>query len=257
VKTVPEMLRDAAAIYEQRNAIYKDNYKRFGDIFVQLMPEGVTLQTPDDFNRFSLLVQVVAKMTRYGQNFVAGGHVDSLDDMVVYGMMLQEVDGEAKAPKPTGGTAIRTFTMDEAPAGFFSHGQPHTTTPGTLAVDRSPAGTVVKATGSPKPAEWYGGEGRQQELNAYVRECLRNGERPDVLSNWALLNIVNKAMSPSKIVDDMLRLLDNNALFGAIEDVMNDHGYIVIGGINDPQSEWTYQSISKVDVGLFNGGGNG
>ena len=34
---------------------------------------------------------------------------------------------------------------------------------------------------------------------------------------------------------------------------MNDHGYITIGGLDQPQPEWTYQSVTKVDIGLFEG----
>ena len=92
MKTVPEMLRDAAGIYEQRNKIYGDNYKRFGKVMALLFPDGVTLKTEDDFNRFGIFVQLVSKETRYAENFLRGGHDDSLDDTSVYSMMLKELD---------------------------------------------------------------------------------------------------------------------------------------------------------------------
>ena len=92
MKKVPEMLRDAANIYEERNKLYGDNYKRFGYIMRELFPMGLHLHGYDDFNRYGVFVQVVSKITRYAENFTRGGHADSLDDMAVYAMMLQELD---------------------------------------------------------------------------------------------------------------------------------------------------------------------
>lgn len=92
MKKVPDMLRDAAAIYEERNKLYGDNYKRFGHMVKELFPKGLNLAGADDFNRFGILVQVISKLTRYAENFTRGGHADSLDDMAVYAMMLQELD---------------------------------------------------------------------------------------------------------------------------------------------------------------------
>lgn len=91
---VPQMLRDAAKIYEDRNKIYGDNYKHFGFVFKELFPKGLELKTPMDFNRIGILVQMVAKMTRYVANFNKGGHADSLDDLAVYTMMLRELDSD-------------------------------------------------------------------------------------------------------------------------------------------------------------------
>jgi hypothetical protein len=94
MKTVPDMLRDAAKLYEVRNAFYGDNYKRFGPIMDMLFPNGIELKSSDDFNRFGIFVQVVSKVTRYAEMFTRGGHPDSLDDNAVYSMMLQELDHE-------------------------------------------------------------------------------------------------------------------------------------------------------------------
>lgn len=106
-KTVPEMLRDAAGIYEERNKLYGDNYKRFGPVMQLLFPDGLVLKTPEDHNRFGVFVQVVAKVTRYAENFTAGGHPDSLDDLTVYSQMLQELDAIANgAPEAQGGVIL-------------------------------------------------------------------------------------------------------------------------------------------------------
>jgi hypothetical protein len=95
MKTVPNMLHDAADIYEQRNKIYGDNYKRFGHVMAALFRDVNMPAKPDanHWNRMGLLVQMVGKFTRYVENFNRGGHNDSLDDLAVYAMMLQEIDG--------------------------------------------------------------------------------------------------------------------------------------------------------------------
>jgi len=94
MKSVPELLRDAAEIHEQRNKVYGTNYKKFGGVMVSLLPNGIDLKTKDDFNRFGALVAIISKIGRYVQNFSAGGHPDSLDDISVYAMMLRELDAE-------------------------------------------------------------------------------------------------------------------------------------------------------------------
>lgn len=93
---VGDRLRKAADIYDERNALYGDNYKRFGHIMVVLFPDGITLKTPDDWNRFGVYVQKMAKVTRYAAQWNNGGHEDSLDDDAVYSQMLQELDWEIK-----------------------------------------------------------------------------------------------------------------------------------------------------------------
>jgi hypothetical protein len=95
--TVPDMLRESAETYEERNRLYGDNYKRFGPIMALLFPKGIELISDDDQNRFGVFVQIVSKLTRYAENFRVGGHDDSLLDMTVYATMLRELDMEAKA----------------------------------------------------------------------------------------------------------------------------------------------------------------
>jgi hypothetical protein len=92
MKRVSEMLQAASDLYEERNALYGDNYKRFGTIMVELFPEGVVITEAEDFNRFGVFVQMVSKITRYAEQFSKGGHVDSLIDTAVYATMLRELD---------------------------------------------------------------------------------------------------------------------------------------------------------------------
>jgi len=96
VKSVPENLRNAADIFEERSKLYGDNYLRFGYIMLGLFPKGTDLKTPDDFGRMGIFTQIVSKVTRYAEQFEKGGHPDSLDDISVYSMMLQELDSLAR-----------------------------------------------------------------------------------------------------------------------------------------------------------------
>jgi hypothetical protein len=97
LSTVPDKLASLAKLYRERNLLYGDNYKRFGDVMMLLFPNGITLQTKEDHNRFSLFVHIVTKGTRYAEQFKKGGHPDSLDDIAVYAQMLWEIDKEAAA----------------------------------------------------------------------------------------------------------------------------------------------------------------
>ena len=97
----PEMLEEAAEVFRQRNALYGDNYKKFGEVMKALLPgQHLALRTPDDYNRMGLLVQIVSKLGRYCENFEGGGHDDSLLDLAVYSQMLREIDQGRAANQP-------------------------------------------------------------------------------------------------------------------------------------------------------------
>lgn len=99
---VPENLRKAAETYEERNKLYGDNYKRFGQIMTALFPDGILLKTIEDHNRFGVFVQIVSKITRYAEQFIGGRHADSLLDTSVYSMMLMELDSlSLQKPPPS------------------------------------------------------------------------------------------------------------------------------------------------------------
>lgn len=91
-------LRAKADLYKERNALYGDNYKRFGTILSLILGPNTKLDAGDaeQMNRFGIFVHLVGKLTRYGEQFSRGGHRDSLDDLSVYAMMLAELDEEAK-----------------------------------------------------------------------------------------------------------------------------------------------------------------
>lgn len=93
-KTPADLLHESAEVFEQRNKLYGDNYRRFGAIMKLLFPSELVVATADDWNRLGLLVQTVAKQTRYCENFNKGGHDDSLCDLSVYAAMLRKIDQE-------------------------------------------------------------------------------------------------------------------------------------------------------------------
>lgn len=94
---VVQELKAKADLYLQRNKIYGSNYMRFGPI-LSLILEGQKLDAsdPQQMNRIGIFVQIIAKITRYGENFCKGGHDDSLDDIAVYSMMLKQLDNAGK-----------------------------------------------------------------------------------------------------------------------------------------------------------------
>lgn len=92
--TVPDRLAKLGGLFNSRNLTYGDAYKRFGPIMANMFPDGVTLKTEEDFNRFGILIHLIGKMTRYAASFDGEGHSDSLDDISVYAQMLQELDDE-------------------------------------------------------------------------------------------------------------------------------------------------------------------
>jgi hypothetical protein len=88
-----QILSEAAKTFAERNKVYGDNYLNVGRVFVALFPEGLTLKTVKDFNRFHLFMLSVVKLTRYCNNWDKGGHQDSIHDSTVYNAMVESVDG--------------------------------------------------------------------------------------------------------------------------------------------------------------------
>lgn len=90
-ETVPGILREAAATYEQRNPLYGDAYKHYGSAMMAFFPQGLYINEPEDWNRFGLFSMMVSKMTRIANNITVGGHRDSSLDLSVYAAMMTEL----------------------------------------------------------------------------------------------------------------------------------------------------------------------
>lgn len=90
---VAKSLHKAAEIFEERNAVYQDAYLIVGKVTEALFPNGVSLVTEEDHNRWHLLELIIVKLTRYTANWKTG-HNESMDDLIVYGAMLAALDDE-------------------------------------------------------------------------------------------------------------------------------------------------------------------
>lgn len=94
MKTADQFLTEAAETFKEKNKEYGDNYKNVGGAMAALFPDGVTLKTADDFNRFHIFMLGVVKQSRYCINWNKGGHQDSVHDNTVYSAMLESIDAE-------------------------------------------------------------------------------------------------------------------------------------------------------------------
>lgn len=89
--TVAELLKQAQMTFEERNKSYGSSYEKQGKVMTALYPDGITLKTEEDFNRFGVINMIISKICRYSNNF-KDGHLDSVHDLGVYSFILQELD---------------------------------------------------------------------------------------------------------------------------------------------------------------------
>lgn len=87
-----DILADGAETFKKRHAVYGNNFLKVGLMCEALFPNGVTLNTAEEFIRFELLMMKIVKLSRYCESFTAGGHPDSVHDDMVYSAMLEFVD---------------------------------------------------------------------------------------------------------------------------------------------------------------------
>lgn len=100
IKTPDQILKSAAGLFKSKNDEYGAGYKQLGDILFSLFPDGLALNSKDDFCRWATYTMILAKVNRYAQNFEGGGHEDSLVDLMVNSSMLIELDQIRKANNP-------------------------------------------------------------------------------------------------------------------------------------------------------------
>lgn len=99
MRNVPERLRAAARLFEERNKVYGSNYKTFGQVMAAMYPDGLTVKSAEEWTRIILQVHRITKETRYASNFRRGGHADSMEDLAVYAEMAAETDEAALVQK--------------------------------------------------------------------------------------------------------------------------------------------------------------
>ena len=88
-----DSLIEAANLFRLKDSIYKDNYKRAGQIFMLLFPNGLFINDVETYNRFAVTMQIINKLLRYTLNWETGHH-DSLNDLSIYAMIQKELDEE-------------------------------------------------------------------------------------------------------------------------------------------------------------------
>lgn len=89
MKSPDELLREAADLFAERNAVYGDSWFTFGEVMKTFFPDGLKLETADDFSRFASWSMCLVKLERYAKNFENGGHLDSVRDLKVYAAILE------------------------------------------------------------------------------------------------------------------------------------------------------------------------
>jgi hypothetical protein len=93
-KQIKEVLTEAYDIFISRNSEYGDAAAMHGDVMNSLFPNGITLNNPNDFRRYTYISGVIGKLTRYCNNFNNGGHKDSTIDPINMLAMLSAFDKE-------------------------------------------------------------------------------------------------------------------------------------------------------------------
>ena len=87
MKLGSSILTDALETFKEREKTYGLNYLAIGKVMVILFPDGITLKTEDDHNKFHLFLQAQVKMTRQANTGI--NHSDSARDACVYSAMLE------------------------------------------------------------------------------------------------------------------------------------------------------------------------
>lgn len=94
-----DVLEQALAIFRQREKVYGGNKKRVGNIMAALFPDGVTLRTANDMERYQHLELAIVKLSRYVNNWDQGGHADSSLDAANYLAILTAIDANIAEEK--------------------------------------------------------------------------------------------------------------------------------------------------------------
>lgn len=90
------LMNQASATYQQRNAVYKDNFLVVGRVMEALFPNGAPrLHDAADFNRWHIFELMIVKITRYVANWEKPDE-DSLVDLIPYAAILGAQDEDIR-----------------------------------------------------------------------------------------------------------------------------------------------------------------
>lgn len=75
--------------WDERNQVYRENWRNVGPALAALYPDGVCLTTASDHGKYQLATMILAKLSR----FACSGHThrDSAHDIAVYAAMLESL----------------------------------------------------------------------------------------------------------------------------------------------------------------------
>ncbi len=92
---ITEQLQAAIKTTQERHKVYGDGYVRSAHILLALFPNGLKLNTEDEWVQFYFLYMIVTKLTRYSFSLESGApHQDSIHDLGIYSLMLERIDKE-------------------------------------------------------------------------------------------------------------------------------------------------------------------
>lgn len=89
MKNAADILAEMADTFRERNKVYGDNYKRVGAVMMALFPQGMSLTSAEDFNKWHLFELMVVKLTRFANSGLT--HQDSIHDLAVYAAMVESL----------------------------------------------------------------------------------------------------------------------------------------------------------------------
>lgn len=85
--TADSILIGMASTFRERNAVYGDNYEKVGDVMMAVFPNGVNLNSREEFIRWHLFELLIVKLTRFTNSGLT--HNDSIHDIAVYAAMIE------------------------------------------------------------------------------------------------------------------------------------------------------------------------
>ena len=86
MQTADKVMEQMLATFRERAKVYKSNYLMIGEVMAVMFPDGVTLKTAEDHNKWHLFLMTMIKATRLANTGL--NHEDSGLDMSVYASMF-------------------------------------------------------------------------------------------------------------------------------------------------------------------------
>lgn len=92
-------IENAERLFAERGAVYGKNWTKVGGALEAFFPDGLKLESAEEFSRFHLFCLCMTKLSRYANQMTEGGHADSADDLVTYAAILRsETDDQQGIP---------------------------------------------------------------------------------------------------------------------------------------------------------------